>query len=116
MWDYDQLSTAHNFNDPRLVKITSNHQFYDMFLVIKEKLRLRINETVILKKGIIYAWLFTGKPKKGSVVLKKKPSNTNIIDFIVKHMPIPPKKHYDSLFQLMQYIDTNSTVPPYLTF
>jgi len=110
MWVHDNYCPEHSFNEPNLIQITSEYEFYDMFLVIKEKFRLRIKETILMKKGGIYAWLFTSKPNKGSFVLKKKAVNTVLLEYLKNNLPIPSSKNFQSLIQLLQFVDSKPKV------
>lgn len=112
MWSHTRFQPSHNYLEAGLVQITSEYEFYDLFLVVKEKLALKIKDTILMKKGAIHCWLFTSKAAKGGQILKKRPINTSLCKYISKNLPVPPELEYDSFFQLLGFLEQNEDVSP----
>lgn len=51
MWNHTDFSELHDYYEEGIVEVTSEYEFFDVFLFFREKFSMNIPDTVIMKKG-----------------------------------------------------------------
>lgn len=54
MWNHLDFSELHDYDEYGLITIKSKYEFFDIFLLLKEKFAMKIPDTAIMNKGIQY--------------------------------------------------------------
>lgn len=51
MWNHQGYSNLHDIREQGLITVTSDYEYYDAFMLIKEKFKINIPDTAIIKMG-----------------------------------------------------------------
>lgn len=86
------------------LNITSKYNFFDLFGSVKEKIAIPIPETLLLKSGSLFMWVFNSGSQEPRVILKKKQAKLIITDGLAKIALNKSDQPFINIYSFIDYI------------